>query len=248
MYTNKYNDNIKSYKGFGVVTPRFTKDLKYKNQITKLTDKNLTYNPPLYETSSDNDPQDTNGYLNSKNYIVVPKTIDNYYYTSQQMDKVDNKCNYNKKNPFKFPPPLVTTEVKKSNIDSESESKSKLKKNKSELQPVISDKLINKAWYDGRYLYSFEPRYNDVIKPNRIYTWTYPFMPNTDNYYRDDIQQRGNSPIIFDNIDSVEPLPDYDATSSNIENVENFEVSNGIDYNLVYVVLFSIALIVIIKK
>jgi len=279
MFTNKYNkynNDIKSYKGFGVVTPRYSDKLNYKNEITNLTDKNLDYTPPLFETSYKNNPQDTNGYLNSKNYIKVPKTINNFYYTSQQSDKIDKYPNYDKKNPFKFPPVLVTTEVikdKKINknnknnknnnnkeIDNDrdddsadntddSDNNVKLKKNSKfeNKNAVLSNKLINKAWYDGRYLYSFEPRYNDVIKPDRIYTWSYPFMPNTDNYYRDDIQEKGNSPIIFENIDSKEPLPDFNSQSSNIENVENFESNSNNNYKYIILIICSIIVLMIRK-
>jgi hypothetical protein len=257
MFTNKYNNDIKSYKGFGVVTPRYTDKLNYKNEVTNLTDKNLDYTPPLFETSFNNNPQDTNGYLNSENYIKVPKTINNYYYTAQQSDKVDKFPKYDKTNPYKFPPVLVTTEIikekkNKNNLKNNNKNNSKKDNNKNKesynnKNAVLSNKLINKSWYDGRYLYSFEPRYNDVIKPDRIYTWSYPFMPNTDNYYRDDIQERGNSPIIFENIDNKEPLPDYDATSSNIENIENFENENSDNNKYIILIIFAI-IIFMIKK
>jgi len=271
MITNKYNNDIKSYKGFGVVTPRYEKNLNYKSEITNLTDKNLDYTPPLFEVSYKNNPQNTNGYLNSKNYIKIPKTIDNYYYTSQQMDKIDKYPNYDKKNLFKFPPVLITT--KASSIDDKNKSlkddskdsnddKKKIlknnkddkdnKKNKKKEDSVLSNKMINKNWYDGRYLYSFEPRYNDVINKNRLYTWSYPFMPNTDNYYRDDINDTKLSPIIFDTPDNYEELPDYDDDSSNIENIENFENDNlceNSNFIFGFVILMSCIMIrLIIKK
>jgi mRNA deadenylase 3'-5' endonuclease subunit Ccr4 len=72
-------------------------------------------------------------------------------------------------------------------------------------------------------------------------------MPNTDNYYRDDIKERGYSPIIFDNINSVEPLPDYDNDTSNIASVENFD-NIKINYNSVYIILISCLLIIFIIK
>ena len=264
MFTNKYDNNIKSYKGFGVVTPRYEKkDLNYKSEINNLTDKNLDYTPPLFNTSYKNNPQDTNGYLNSKNYIKVPKTTDNYYYTSQQMDKIDKYPKYDKKNPFKFPPVLISTKVKKINDESEkkksknnkndkndkNDKNNKNNKNNKNDNEVLSNKLINKKWYNDRYLYSFEPRYNDVIKRDRLYTWSYPFMPNTDNYYRDDIKERGISPIIFKNTDNAEPLPDYDNDSSNIENIENFEgIETDSNYKFIYVLLISCVIITIIIK
>jgi hypothetical protein len=250
MFTNKYDNNIKSYKGFGVVTPRHINNLNYKSEINNLTDKNLDYTPPLFETSYKNKPQDTNGYLNSKNYIKVPKTMNNYYYTSQQMDKIDKYPKYDKKNPFKFPPVLITSKAKKIEIDSKKEDKEDKKDKKDKNYEVISNRLINKKWYDDRYLYSFEPRYNDVIQRDRLYTWSYPFMPNTDNYYRDDINERGTSPIIFDNIDGVEPLPDYDSDSSDIDSVENFQEtsSDNSNYNFIYIIVLCVIITFIIKK
>jgi len=299
MSTNKYNNDIKSYKGFGVVTPRYEKNLNYKSEITNLTDKNLDYTPPLFNVSYKNHPQDTNGYLNSKNYIKVPKTIDNYYYTSQQIDKIDKYPNYDKKSLLKFPPVLITTKPyinnkskkdldskdskdldskddkdskdsknckddkddkdskdskdSKSNNNKNSKSKkSKNSKSKNSKNAVLSDRLINKKWYNDRYLYSFEPRYNDVINKNRLYTWSYPFMPNTDNYYRDDINDSKLSPIIFDTPDNYEELPDYDDDSSNIEKIEEFEsIKNNDNSNFIFgfVLLTSLIMIrLIIRK
>ena len=65
--------------------------------------------------------------------------------------------------------------------------------------PVDKFGRNKKMWINDHYLYAFEPRYNSVIYPWRAYTWTYPIMPNTDNYYIDNINSTPPDPIIVSN-------------------------------------------------
>jgi hypothetical protein len=65
--------------------------------------------------------------------------------------------------------------------------------------PVDKFGRNKKMWIDDHYLYSLEPRYNSVVYPWRANTWTYPIMPNTDNYYIDNINSTPPDPIIVSN-------------------------------------------------
>ena len=69
-YYSKYNNNIKSYKGFGTVTQRQPVDkTKTTTTINKTFVDNIQVIPPLFKRTYDIDPQDTNGYLNPDNYV-----------------------------------------------------------------------------------------------------------------------------------------------------------------------------------
>ena len=57
-----------------------------------------------------------------------------------------------------------------------------------------------RQWINGRDIYSLEPRYTNVYSPKRQYTYGYTFRPNTDDYFIDNTNSGGNSPIIMPDI------------------------------------------------
>ena len=270
-YYSKYNDNIKSYKGFGSVRDRQPPDEKSTTSTIKpIFQKDIQIIPPLFQRTIDVNPQYSNGNLNVDNYVNYEPEINKYYYVSQQMDKPkilkDAPMKYKKKlnleNPIQMPPPLVTTPphqyLLKNLIKSESKNNINFEKSEnsdnSQTNTVLSNQLINKARYGDRYLYTFEPRYNSVIKPQRAYTWMYPFSPNTDNYFRDDINTSYKSPILFNNLPDYSPLPDYNSSSSNIDSIDYFNTDNGSvldDFNKnkdLVIIIIILLIIIIIKK
>ena len=215
---SNYNLNIKSIKGSGTVTPDLrTNPLPHNGVVKKTFNKNLRIIPPLYTKNIIAVPPiKTSGYLNQNNYVVVPNKIDKYYYPTQQLDTVLKK-NAKSSSILNFPPPLINSLeflINSEKISAEKKDKKKNKKKNKDDENVgidftkrdnellentdsISNTLINKKFYNDRYLYTFEPRYNDVIKPQRSYTLMYPFTPNLDNYYVDNINSSKGSPIIL---------------------------------------------------
>jgi hypothetical protein len=89
IYHTKYNNNIKSIRGSGTITKKYPPDTNQTTkEITKKIKKDVNFIPPLQLTTYNINPQDTNGYLNSKDYIDDVDDIDKYYYTSQQIDNI----------------------------------------------------------------------------------------------------------------------------------------------------------------
>lgn len=211
-YYTRYNRNIKAIKGSGVITPRPPKDSDQTTGTVKETLVNdIQYMPPFYLRTWDNDEQNTNGYLNEKDYVDYVPEIDRYYYTTQQMDKVvvkdrkfkgPNDPDY----PIKLPPPLVTTPAdsyiknnkfnKFNNINNINKINGKnndksfdKSNNKSNEQDILNKESeygigqgdINRKWYDGRYLYTLSPSSLKTVYPWTTYNLLYPFNSAADN-------------------------------------------------------------------
>jgi hypothetical protein len=214
-YYTKYNTDIKSIYGSGVITKRGPPDAdKTVGTIREVLVDGIDSTPPLYPRTWDNDPQQTSGYLNDLDYIDYVPDIDKYYYTAQQIDHdidiVKNKptkTSITKKNSnqiVKLPPPLITT-----NPDFEPDNSEYAITNKKDKPNVsngtngsngkkptdlfkksnysISQNDINKSWYDGRYLYTFSPSSLETIYPWATYNLVTPYGNKRDiyNYYQD---------------------------------------------------------------
>jgi hypothetical protein len=109
----------------------------------------------------------------------------------------------------------------------------------------------NKMWKDDHYLYALEPRYTSVVNPSRAYTWMYPIMPNTDNYYVDNINSSPSSPIIVSN-DSTND-GNYQAINLKKNMLrENFESTNDKmcikNYNILYFIIIVLILCIYINR
>jgi len=244
-YYTRYNRNIKGIKGSGVVTPRPPKDSCVTTGTVKETlVDDIEYMPPLYLRTWDNDKQNTNGYLNEKDYVDYVPDIDKYYYTTQQMDnvivkdrsissKLDNS-NY----PIKLPPPLVTTKNKINIKDYNIQKDNSILEKESEYG--IGQNEINRNWYDGRYLYTFSPSSLQTIYPWTNYKLIYPFNNQIDTlkYYQD---------LGVKNI-TKNALLRSNKNNSNFE-IENFDNSNNTikcfqNYNILYLTILCILIVI----
>ncbi len=270
-YYTKFNKNIKAIRGSGVVTKRGHPDTnKSYDTIKEVLNDDIQSIPPLYPRTWDNDPQETSGYLNDLDKVDYVPDIDKYYYTAQQMDEVvldksiPTKTKVTKKNSnqvIKLPPPLVTTQPDFNPDDSEYDIPSKYKDNKdNKANKKKSNKIktdfdnnefgigqsdIDRSWYDGRYLYTFNPKSLDTIYPWTNYNLLYPFGGSTDTlkyYTSSNIDKITSDPLLRkDNPEDTEYF-------GNI-NKKNKKIINCIqDFNILYLSLLCLLLIIYFIK
>ncbi len=266
-YYTKYNRNIKSIRGSGVVTPRPPKDTdKTTDDIKETLHDNIAYMPPLYVRTWDNDKQNTNGYLNEKNYVDYIPENDRYYYTTQQMDKVtirergSNKPY--KKDSIQLPPPLVTTKTTtKTKLRTKSDSKSKKSNEKIEFaddnidsssdQYGIGETDINRTWYDGRYLYTFSPSSLETIYPWTNYNLLYPFSRNKDTlkfYQNSNIDKITGDPLLRDNKANTMEYFDNTNDKSKIEKSTIEKIYCMQNFNILYLTILCILIVIYFIK
>jgi hypothetical protein len=101
-------------------------------------------------------------------------------------------------------------DLSKQDLSNNASSKQDLSNNASsklkEVRQIINEIKNNQTtqnkrqWINGRDIYSLEPRYTNVYSPKRQYTYGYTFRPNTDDYFIDNTNSGGNSPIIMPDI------------------------------------------------
>lgn len=234
-YYGNFDRNIKAIKGGGVITPSNPPNKKTTTDTIKNTwSNNINHTPPTNVATYYSNPDLTNGYLNSKNYISKNKYINDYYYPSQKFNKVS--FDVNNTNDLIFPPPLITTKNNYSNNSKLSKSiekpneqttSNKLKVNKSKISKKnitelsnqdkqIIEYIKNNSLYDGKYIYTIE-------KP----------------------QDYNNKQI--KNIDII-PIMNYKKNYGNLNDsydIENFNTKNNkiLDSNFIMFIIFSILLI-----
>jgi hypothetical protein len=265
-YYTKYNKNIKAIRGSGVVTKRGPPDTnKSYDTIKEVLNDDIQSIPPLYPRTWDNDPQETSGYLNDLDHVDYVPDIDKYYYTAQQMDEVvldksiPTKSKITKKNSnqvIKLPPPLVTTkpdfEPDESEYDiplkyKKESNKKKSLKNKTDFDSNefgIGQSDIDRSWYDGRYLYTFNPQSLDTIYPWTNYNLLYPFGGSKDTlkYYRgSNIDKITGDPLLRkDNPEDVENFGNVNKNKKTISCIQ--------DFNILYLSLLCLLLIIYFIK
>ncbi len=271
-YYTKYNKNIKSIKGSGVVTSRPPKDSDQTTGTIKQTlHDDIAYMPPFYLRTWDNDKQNTNGYLNEKDYVDYVPDIDRYYYTTQQMDKATiREKGSNKpyeKSSIKLPPPLVTSKPTNSNKQPKVIVNNYISKNKSDKtdkpdkikysddnidsstsQYGIGESDINRTWYDGRYLYTFSPSSLETIYPWVNYNLLYPFNQNKDTlqfYQNANIDKITGDPLLRDNSpNSMEYFDNLDnKKKTTLENIYCMQ-----NYNILYLTILCILIVIYFIK
>jgi hypothetical protein len=261
-YYTKYNKNIKAIKGSGVITQRPPKDTSETTGTIKETlHDDIVYMPPLNLRTWDNDEQNTNGYLNSKDYVDYVPDIDKYYYTTQQMDEVvvkkrsDSNSN-DKSDPIKLPPPLISTKPnyidtsKKSNgknININLDSINNIDGN-TQSQYGIAENDINRNWYDGRYLYTFSPNSLKTIYPWTTYNLLYPFdsSANTLKYYKNsEISNITGNPLLRENNPNAKEFFEKINNNDTDDKKNNSESQN---YNLLYLTILCILIIIYFIK
>jgi hypothetical protein len=191
----------------------------YKNKLLENVSNNVRNNvvitPPLYPTTISS-ACIKNGYLYPMSLQDKPypkcKTIDNFYYPSQQINKIISD-DFNDEN------------IKDSNNNKDKENKEN-KDNKDKKNGNGSlDKVPSRRSY-----YELEPRFNNVIFPWRAYTWTYPIQPNTENYFRDNVRSLSPTPAYIPNLNlregtsgvKIPKLERFDNISKN-KNIKDIE-------------------------
>ncbi len=263
-YYTKYNKNIKAIKGSGVITQRPPKDTSETTGTVKETlHDDIVYMPPLNLRTWDNDDQNTNGYLNSNDYVDYVPDIDKYYYTTQQMDKVvvkkrsDSNSN-DPADPIKLPPPLIST--KPNYIDTNKKSNGKnININLNDLNSInnidgntksqygIGESDINRNWYDGRYLYTFSPTSLKTIYPWTTYNLLYPFdsPANTLKYYQNsEISNITGNPLLRENDPNSKDF--FENINDDPEDKKNKSESQN--YNLLYLTILCVLIIICFIK
>ena len=167
----------------------FDYENKSLENVSNKIRNNVIITPPLYPTTLSS-ACIKNGYLYPMSLQDEPypkcKTVDNFYYPSQQINKVltDEKDEKDNKN------------------DSEKDKKDdeKDKKDDSDKKSNNGNGSLDKV-PSSRSYYELEPRFNNVIFPWRAYTWTYPIQPNTETYFRDNTRSLPPAPIYIPNLD-----------------------------------------------
>jgi hypothetical protein len=191
QYPQIYN-KVNIDTGFLNCNNHFDYENKSLENVSNKIRNNVIITPPLYPTTLSS-ACIKNGYLYPMSLQDEPypkcKTVDDFYYPSQQINKVltdkDDEKNKSDKN-------------KKDDSD---------KNKKDDKQNDVSDKksnngngLLDKV-PSSRSYYELEPRFNNVIFPWRAYTWTNPVQPNTETYYRDNTRSLSPSPAYIPNLD-----------------------------------------------
>jgi len=158
----------------------------YENKLLENVSNNVRNNviitPPLYPTTLSS-ACIKNGYLYPMSLQDQPypkcKTLDNFYYPSQQINKILSDDIEDEEN----------SNCKDKKDTNTKDSKDNNKKN------GLLDKVPSRRSY-----YELEPRFNNVNFPWRAYTWTYPIQPNTETYFRDNARSLPPNPIYIPNL------------------------------------------------
>ena len=169
-----------------------------ENVSNKIRD-NVIITPPLYPITLSS-ACIKNGYLYPMSLQDEPypkcKTLDDFYYPSQQIDKIvpdeDNNEDEDDKDKDKKDDKKDYKKDDKKD-DKKDNKKDDKKENKNGNGPL--DKIPSRRSY-----YELEPRFNNVIFPWRAYTWTYPIQPNTETYFRDNVYSLSPTPTYIPNL------------------------------------------------
>ena len=190
QYPQIYN-KIDIDTGYLDNTYQFDYQNKLLENVSNKIKNNVVITPPLYPTTLSS-ACIKNGYLYPMSLQDEPypkcKTLDNFYYPSQQIDKIvtddDDDDNDEKDD-------NDTDDNKKDKTDKKDKKDDKQKKsNKKKVNINGSlDKIPSRRSY-----YDLEPRFNNVNFPWRAYTWTYPIQPNTETYFRDNARSLSPTP------------------------------------------------------
>jgi len=167
-------------------------DFDYENKslenVSNKIRNNVIITPPLYPTTLSS-ACIKNGYLYPMSLQDKPypkcKTVDDFYYPSQQINKV-----------------LSDDDEKEKDKDEKEKEKDKdeKEKDKDNKKNDNGNGSLDKV-PSSRSYYELEPRFNNVIFPWRAYTWTNPVQPNTETYYRDNTRSLSPSPAYIPNLD-----------------------------------------------
>ena len=253
-YYSNYDKNVKTIRGGGVITPSNPPNKKKTTgTINNTWKKNIIPTSPLFKSKYYSNPDLTNGYLNSDDFVTTDKYISNYYYPSQKLDKVniiDDNVNINVKNlssiqnqinssyPIKFPPPLIISKYK-NNINKLSKKSNKKKLTDDDYNLI--DFIKKNSLYDGKFIYTIE---NDLNNNNIDNLNKITHIPFTDKLFKLENNIYPNQ-IINENLSKSN-------TNENIESFQNTEYKNKTNFNsilnIVLLIIFSILLIIYFSK
>lgn len=269
-YYTKYNRDIKSIGGSGVITKRGPPDTNETvGTIRQILDDDLEATPPLYPATWQFDADQTSGYLNEYDYLDYVPDIDKYYYTAQQIDDIDvrkikkKKTNSVKKNNnqiIKLPPQLVTSKPEFKPNDSEYAIPKSILENINKDYKQINDKNDNKK--DVIKKDNNNPEFgigqNDINRTWYDGRYVYTFSPSSlETIYpwvsytpvmsyggpKDSlqfIQDTGTTQISKDQL----------AKNKNFDNIENFSTVESVskfniqNINMLYLALICLLLII----
>jgi len=179
QYPQIYN-KVDIDTGFLNYDNNFDYENKSLENVSNKIRNNVIITPPLYPTTLSS-ACIKNGYLYPMSLQDEPypkcKTVDDFYYPSQQINKV-----------------LTDEDDEKDKKDNK--DKKDIKSNNNDNSNGSLDKVPSSRSY-----YELEPRFNNVIFPWRAYTWTYPIQPNTENYFRDNVRSLSPTPAYIPNLD-----------------------------------------------
>jgi hypothetical protein len=208
----------------------------YENKLLENVNNNIKNNviitPPLYPTTLSS-ACIKNGYLYPMSLQDKPypkcKTVDDFYYPSQQIDKI------------------IDDNDKKDKDDNDKKDKddNNDKKHKKENNYINSNGLLDKV-PSRRSYYELEPRFNNVIFPWRAYTWTYPIQPNTETYYRDNVYSLPPTPIYIPNLDLNKGTSGVKIPK--LERFDNISKDKGIDSIMIVIIIILILFLLKICK
>ena len=149
-YYKSYDKNIISTRGGGKITKGEGIPMRNTEQTISTKLKNdVNYMPPLFRVTDRGNSIETNTYVNPNNYVEKDGDIEDYYYSSQQINNMNiinkpmNKKESNKinmENPIQSPPPLITSYADEDTTQSESEEKIL----KEKIREKIKEKILKK--------------------------------------------------------------------------------------------------------
>jgi len=232
VYYTDYKREVKSIKGSGTTS-------SIKNKTTNSTTgtvnqtfpKNKKVTPPLRQMALSKQPLEVNAAFEPRNPYIKSYKIKDYYYTTQQYD-----------DPIPY---------KEEDDDKEEDIKDKKDKSTKDKKDLDQTAYVPKykRWNNNHFIYSMEPRFNDVVTPVRAYTWMYPFSPNTEDYYIDNINNTPPpTPLLYPDFYKQNDIGTYQQSLQKTNTKETFSNMNntGIkciqNYNIIYFIIIVIIL------
>ena len=228
-YHGNYDKNIKAIRGGGVITPSNPPNRSSTTgTINNTWDKNITPTPPLFESVYYSNKILTDGYLNPNNYVVHNDDISDFYFPSQNFNKVTNlksnqilkKKYLNNSNPINLPPPLITSKYKKNKNSKSDKKDKKLKKiidKTTDLKYIDSNENLgqdeNLKHNSSKNLTKEELDLIEFIKTNALYDGKHYYVVENDDYYQNSNIKSNHKQII---------LPFMDITSNNLSQNNKF--------------------------
>ena len=268
VYYTDYKREIKSIRGSGKTTTTKTPTTNSTTSTVKDTfPPNKKVSPPVRQMFLTKQPLEINAAREPREPYTKSLKIRDYYYPTQRNDE-------------KIPP-----EPEKEKEEDKIKTKAgKIKELIKELKNQLgesnnsdsdSDKSGRGGYFDGdqyipkykrwvndHFIYSMEPRYRDVVKPVRAYTWMYPFTPNTDDFYQDNINNTPPpTPLLFPDFYKPNDIGIYQQRVQNVNTKENFNSDSALaldkkldtvkcfqNYNIIYLIIIVLILIIYFHK